>query len=319
MLVASAVLAFMVMIGGAIILEQYAKVHEVYVVYQENAEQDRERAAETIAKDCTDREKTELVTCIRDELTTYYRDLANDENLKAQQDMAYWAAAVFFSSTVLTSIGILLLWQTLRATRQTLREAELATKAAQDNVDVAERIGEAQVRSYLYCVSAKYRRQKDSIIAIIELGNAGNTPAGEVTVNGEVTIHDVGGFRSLPRVTRWVGSGLSGAYFQPIIANGKTTDEVQFDWDLDFVTALEIDDDAAFKRQVFDDGNEIWFDLVIRWKDAFDRNHAIPLVLNAIIDVHPMSPNKKRSRTGKLDISIDDTRLGVGNEDEENA
>lgn len=54
-------------------------------------------------------------------------------DLHAQQDMALWALGVFLASMgtlFLTGVGVLLLWETLRATRETLREAKNATRAA---------------------------------------------------------------------------------------------------------------------------------------------------------------------------------------------
>lgn len=120
-LITAGVVAALITVLTAIILEQYAKVHQVYATYQQHAAQDREQAAEAIAKDCANREPSDIVSCIKNELATYYYDQATNEDLQAQQNMAFWAAAAVIISTGLTLTGIGLLWLTLRATRDTFR------------------------------------------------------------------------------------------------------------------------------------------------------------------------------------------------------
>ncbi|MBE0704814.1 MAG: hypothetical protein IH582_16890 [Afipia sp.] len=112
--------------------EQYVNRHEASAQYQRNAESDRHATSYEVAEACQGRAGNAFRACIAEHLETYYRDQATNEDLQAQQDMAYWAGALFFSSTILTGIGIFLLYGTLAATRETLREAERGADAAQE-------------------------------------------------------------------------------------------------------------------------------------------------------------------------------------------
>jgi hypothetical protein len=63
---------------------------------------------------------------------------------------AQWAMALFSLIALLISAwAVWLLQETLTATRAAVREAESATKAAQDAVEVTRETGQAQVRAYL--------------------------------------------------------------------------------------------------------------------------------------------------------------------------
>lgn len=183
-LVSAAVLLCVVGIVGAIMSEQYVKRHHASAEYQRNAESDRRAASHKVAEACQDRTGDAFRACISEHIETYYRDQAANEDLQAQQDMAYWAGALFFSSTILTGIGIYLLYGTLSATRETLHEAERATAIANRTVDETSRIGEAQVRAYLYFESVEVdyiieKTRKTCIITVV-VRNTGQSPARRV-------------------------------------------------------------------------------------------------------------------------------------------
>ncbi len=190
--------------------------------------------------------------------------------------------------------------------------AKRASDAAWRAVNVTRDIGEAQVRAYLYCSSARYERSSESVSVIVELGNSGNSPASKVTIFGHATISDVGGTRFRPRVTRWVHSQQTETTAQPVFANGKVRDDLAFSWDYHFRSedgdALE---DSEFRRDTFVSGNHLEFDLTVSWTDVFNNIHEFPLNLHAIIDAHPLSPNKKRSSKGVLEFRMDDVSKRV--------
>lgn len=96
--------------------------------------------------------------------------------LVAQQWMA-WAG---FWTTLLTATGIILIWRTLLATRQTLREAERATAAALATVAVTREIGEAQTSPFLMVKSggkirAVTTRDEVHLYTRFSIKNAGHT------------------------------------------------------------------------------------------------------------------------------------------------
>lgn len=208
-LIGATVLVFMVACATGIIISQYAKIHEVYAAYQKNAGNDRKQAADEAAQTCDRR--SDLRLCIAETLETYYRDQTANQDLQAQQDMAFWAAALFISSTALTSAGLLLIWRTLIHTRvaathagEAVVEAKAATKAAQDAVAVTQAIGQAQVRAYIASVtswiSVRHNTNPKCVETSISLRNFGQSPARKVhivyrsaiTVDGGMTLRETG-------------------------------------------------------------------------------------------------------------------------------
>jgi hypothetical protein len=109
-------------------ISEYAKVHEVNAAYQKNAEEDRKRAAEEVAEAC-ERGAADLGACVSQHLETYYRDQSTNQDLQAQKDMAFWAAAIFFLGILqffLSGAGVYLLINSLS---QTAKGLNLANKA----------------------------------------------------------------------------------------------------------------------------------------------------------------------------------------------
>lgn len=128
-----------------------------------------------------------------------------DTDLQAQQEMAEWALAMFIASavtTVFTAFGVYLLWLTLVATRETLREAENTTLAAvranitaEKTLKVTRTIGMAQVRGYpsVQSVAIRIAPEGDVLHDIhfaIRISNSGNSPLTEVASrhSGELEI-----------------------------------------------------------------------------------------------------------------------------------
>lgn len=142
---------------------------------------------------------------------------------RTTQRMAEYA----FWSTVFVAVGTALLVITLLLTWQANRAAVFAGR-------ITQRIGEAQVRAYLHCKSAKYKLSKESISAIVEFENTGQSPANVITISGGVTLHDVGGFPHMPRVMSWLSSRDSKVSCQPTAAGGSSSEEIIFFWDMDF-------------------------------------------------------------------------------------
>jgi hypothetical protein len=109
------------------------------------------------------------------------RQNANDD-LKAQQEMAFWAlwmVVISGGQLGLTLIGIMLVWKTLQATKDAVREAEAATKAAQAAVEVTKSSAESQLRAYVFpkCATVIESGIYQNIVVHVTIKNYGQTPA----------------------------------------------------------------------------------------------------------------------------------------------
>jgi hypothetical protein len=107
-------------------------------------------------------------------------------DLRAQRQMALFTVVI----AGLTFIGLVVLWQTLRATQATLTEAENATKAAIETTAVTRRIGEAQVRAYLAIIDGWWEMDSEGqfeVTAVIK--NVGQSPANFVKMRFEAIFY----------------------------------------------------------------------------------------------------------------------------------
>lgn len=222
----------------------------------------------------------------------------------AADKAANWAGPMFWLGIVGAGIGVF----TLIAAVSAAIFAKSAANATWKTVEVTREIGEAQTRAYLNCTSAKYKLSKESIWAVLEIENIGNSPATEIEIVGDLTIQDVGGMARHFRVHRWVNSKRVTEWCQPIVTKGKSVEEIHFGWEHDFLPNLEEEDDVDFKRNTFESSNSIWFDLAVEYRDVFGAKNLVRLSLEAIIDAHPLNPQKKRSRSGVLSIRREDDR-----------
>ena len=120
---------------AGLMLSEYAKVHRTNAAYQQNAEKDRKTASEEISKACFKPDPVTFSTCITEKLATYYKQQATNQDLQAQQDMAYWAKTLFFLGIfqlVFSATGIYFIWHTLDLNRSTLKLAIENNEIARD-------------------------------------------------------------------------------------------------------------------------------------------------------------------------------------------
>jgi len=166
------------LIVGAVIglvLSEYSKVHQVNAAYQENAERQREAASQEISKTCFNADFVIFSKCVSEKIAHYYQQQATNEDLQAQQNMAFWAAALFVLGGIqlpLGLTGIYFVWRSLK-----LNYA--AVEAALESNKVAREIGKAQTRAYIGISRATFKRLKagSPIEVMVEFANTGETPA----------------------------------------------------------------------------------------------------------------------------------------------
>lgn len=104
-------------------------MHETNANYQRNAEEDRAKSAQAIGDACREILAVELVSCLEQHLEAYYQEQATNQDLQAQQDMALWAKWLLFStgaSLVLSLVGVMLLYRTIRQGQFSLQATEKA-------------------------------------------------------------------------------------------------------------------------------------------------------------------------------------------------
>lgn len=101
-------------------------------------------------------------------------------DLKAQQEMAEWAFWMMLSSfaaVIVTAVGVVYVALTLKATREAVQEAEVATKAAQDSVEATEKSAVRQLRAYVYVDHATITNLSGKPKIKVKIKNFGQTPA----------------------------------------------------------------------------------------------------------------------------------------------
>lgn len=146
--------------------------------YQQSAKRNAQIA-------CRDLETAAIADCIYDEISSARQQEQGEQDLAAQQWMAWWAGFL----TVITAATTLISWIALRYLRDTfVKTAEMAeganeaTKAMLDANEIAREIGQAQVRAYIKCskVTCKPMGQNhtdDLFSVVIETKNLGQSPA----------------------------------------------------------------------------------------------------------------------------------------------
>lgn len=121
---------------GNVVFDNWVSVHKANAAYQQNAENDRRQSAIEIANTCFNRPIDDFRECVGDNLETHYRDQATNEDLQAQQDMAFWAFWLLATSVIgifISGAGVFLLVRSIglgrNANIQATRAAIAATEA----------------------------------------------------------------------------------------------------------------------------------------------------------------------------------------------
>jgi hypothetical protein len=110
----------------------------------------------------------------------------SERDLEAQQEMARWALLMMiasFLSVGVTAVGVVFVKQTLDATRAAVNEAENATAAARNTINVTQDLGRRQLRAYIDIKNGAFRvgpAGKGRLRVRVEFANFGQTPARDV-------------------------------------------------------------------------------------------------------------------------------------------
>ncbi|GEM_PF-6131436 len=223
----------------------------------------------------------------------------------AAEAAVVWAGRSFYLSMVGMIVGAATLAAAAAAAiyaRAATAEARRSADAAHDAVATARKIGEAQTRAYLFLKSAKYKLSKKEITVVAEVGNTGQSPATNVSYVASLRVFEVGGTRARPRVLTFVASEETTGSLPPVNANSAAVE------DIPFFGGLNIPNDKAdlTGKWVFAEGNEIAFDLEVRWQDVFGVNHRFTADLMADVGPSPTNRRTRRSLSGNLVIRAAD-------------
>jgi hypothetical protein len=161
--------------GYWLVENNYAELHRSYSTYQATAEHDRRATADEISRSCFKSDFTEFSECIAQKIKTYYQQQATNQDLQAQQDMAFWAKALFIlgiGQAVLTGLGLLYVWYNLQISREGVKTALQAN-------EVNREVGEAQARAYLTVTKTEIWYDPKSLKPYLtfHIRNSGQSPA----------------------------------------------------------------------------------------------------------------------------------------------
>lgn len=101
--------------------------------------------------------------------------------LSAQEltaDASVWMAVAAMITSLITSIGTILIWRQVTLTRTAVEEAVAGTEATREANAIARQMGESQVRCYLSARDVRFRIDNYAIPHIgMEVLNSGQSPA----------------------------------------------------------------------------------------------------------------------------------------------
>lgn len=185
----------------------------------------------------------------------------------------------------------------------TLDATHTATNAAENSVRVSRELGEAQIRAYLYCESARFERDARSLTVWVDICNSGQSPATNLQVEGSLTVYEVGGTRDHSRTLRYAPMGRSESYCPPVFSKGRVSTNLAF---FETGDSTDVHNDAEFVRDTFRAANEIHCDVFVRWNDVFGERHEFKAEFFGAIGVSPTNRLRGPAKKGPLEHSMSD-------------
>lgn len=182
-------------VGGAILLVFALSGIGALLGYQGEHTRDRNEAAEYSANagpdqsvfKCVPGPKPGQFACVGNTNPSDAADKYTEHDLRAQQDMAKWAFAMFLASVAgvgVTLIGVFYVAATLDETRNMAEEAGRATTAAQAGAAAAlaanrqfSESAEREQRAYVALVNADIVVAAGFFVVKVDIKNSGRTPA----------------------------------------------------------------------------------------------------------------------------------------------
>lgn len=146
---------------------QKAELDRSYQDYQSKAAEKQDNAADKAADYCKGIiARGPLLKCAVNQLKAYNQQDSRDQDLKAQQDMAFWAEWLFYVTVIFGSVGAVLTIIGIWYVRNTLLEIR--------------RIGEAEIRAYISCLGGNFEFDPQKLIINVKLKNTGQSPTSPI-------------------------------------------------------------------------------------------------------------------------------------------
>lgn len=214
---AASILVICLVFAGDKVLQGWERVHEANAAYQKNAEADRDKSADEIAEDCQNPDVI-FRDCVRENLETHYQDQATNEDLQAQQDMAYWAFWLLVASAlgiIVSCFGVILLIRSISLGREANEKASDAVNAANDanNIMRAEQRPWVTLNWQVSCEFVETGPRSYNLKWHYNFANKGKSPAFNVRISYGVHRHD----------WRYVGAGRQAVPIQTRNAVNNTS------------------------------------------------------------------------------------------------
>lgn len=185
---AFAVLLLIIGATAGLILEGLGGLYQGHAQYQKNAQSQREAASQEIAKTCFTGDFSNFSKCLSEKIEAYYSQQVTNQDLKAQQDMAYWAMLLFIlgvGQAVIAAIGIYFIWNSLRLSRIATSAAVEANKNTLKAIEQEQANAQRQLRAYVVVeptnasllIFDQRDMTKGTVSIQVKVTNAGQTPA----------------------------------------------------------------------------------------------------------------------------------------------
>lgn len=281
-----AAIIFLLMAANGVYSSFYAN-RESYRSEKTQTERERQKATEEIAARCNvllDPTHT-LRGCLARELEAYEKKANTDKDLEAQQDMAFWAQAVFWLTAIgaaISAFGIYFVWLSLRQTRQA--------------ISTDREVGHAQVRAYLTIESETPIISPGKVpLHEFQIKNTGQSPAYSVAY--------IAGFLVLPKPLppgrRHLGS-IAGGQEMPNMALGSNASMTVEGVGPDLLSHQEYSDVVAGRQGLY-------FFARVFYKDVFQQEHETSLV--GVLDFKQLDgPEVNGMKPYRVSMQIDQTR-----------
>jgi hypothetical protein len=164
---------------------------------------------ERIVATCAERDPAAYVECVYEEVAASHENQRAEYDLDAQEGMyrwARWMTAVSAFGTLLTGIGLVFVWQSLRQTREAINNDR--------------EIGHAQVRAYVSLSNGKVARGADYVTFISRVVNNGSSPARRVQIQAFVRFYfeEIGIAYNGPPTFAFVGDQAQGSSVERTIS-----------------------------------------------------------------------------------------------------
>jgi hypothetical protein len=190
---------------------------------------------------------------------------------------AQWAMAIVSLLALgVSAWAVALLKKTLTATRAAVKEAEIATKAAQDSVRVTSRIGQAQSRGYLTAKEARFSSDLEHAACQICVENTGQSPAEVVRITGTIKVHEVGSGG---------GSDIGARYelqtaddFPRLSVSGRSQANTAIFW------SAKKQPKFADAMNIIRGGKPFFVDVTVTYVDVFEERHEIKFRVTTLND-----------------------------------